>query len=252
MHFGFKKSTSIYIYNDLYHHIELCVPGTQIMTHILVGKVRRWGSPFQTLLKFHGPWSPQWLHLSSCNLLQFGFIRHEFQRWRCQLRDLKQLRDEKGGKFFFGGPNFMDLFLVVLLFFKMVIDLFLVLPFLGRDLKNKKTVSIFYEKKWNRWCLKVFSVPQKRVLQKFPRDPITFWEWFHMVSWNLNTLLFGGDCTPQSSSEKVIGSLGILALGKNPSIHRLCSPFLVTSLQWLPVKLKKQNLFWGHHFSVVF
>ena len=30
-----------------------------------------------------------------------------------------------------------------------------------------------------------------------------------MVSWNLNTLRFGGGCTPQSSSNKVIGSLGI-------------------------------------------
>ena len=29
-----------------------------------------------------------------------------------------------------------------------------------------------------------------------------------MVSWNLNTLRFGGDYTPQSSSDKVIGSLG--------------------------------------------
>ena len=28
-----------------------------------------------------------------------------------------------------------------------------------------------------------------------------------MVSWNLNTLRFGGDYTPQSSSDKVIGSL---------------------------------------------
>ena len=36
------------------------------------------------------------------------------------------------------------------------------------------------------------------------RDPITFWEW----SWNLNTLRFGCDWTPQSSSDKVIGSLG--------------------------------------------
>ena len=29
-----------------------------------------------------------------------------------------------------------------------------------------------------------------------------------MVSWNLNTLRFGGDYIPQSSSDKVIGSLG--------------------------------------------
>ena len=31
-----------------------------------------------------------------------------------------------------------------------------------------------------------------------------------MVSWNLNTLRFGGDCIHQSSSEKVIGSLGLV------------------------------------------
>ncbi len=30
--------------------------------------------------------------------------------------------------------------------------------------------------------------------------------------WNLNTFRFGGDCTPQSSSDKVIGSLGICIL----------------------------------------
>ncbi len=63
------------------------------------------------------------------------------------MRDLKQLRDEKGGKFFLGGPNFLDLFLVVLLFFKMVMDLFLVLPFLGRDLKKQKKLFQFFTKK---------------------------------------------------------------------------------------------------------
>ncbi len=40
----------------------------------------------------------------------------------------------------------------------------------------------------------------------FPRDPGS--PYLRMVSWNLNTLLFGGDFTPQSSSDKVIGSLG--------------------------------------------
>ena len=34
-----------------------------------------------------------------------------------------------------------------------------------------------------------------------------------MVSWNLNTWRFEGDCTPQSSSDKVIGSLGFYELG---------------------------------------
>ena len=34
--------------------------------------------------------------------------------------------------------------------------------------------------------------------------PVT-WEW----QWNLNTLRFGGGCTPQSSSDMVIGSQGI-------------------------------------------
>ena len=33
-----------------------------------------------------------------------------------------------------------------------------------------------------------------------------------MGAWNLNTLRFGGDCTPQSSSDKVIGSLGLEVL----------------------------------------
>ena len=41
------------------------------------------------------------------------------------------------------------------------------------------------------------------IVYKTPRDPITFWEW----SWNLNTFRFGGDCWPESSSNKVIGSL---------------------------------------------
>ena len=41
----------------------------------------------------------------------------------------------------------------------------------------------------------------------FPRDPGS--PNLRMVSWNLNTLRFGGGCTPQSSSDKVIGSLGI-------------------------------------------
>ena len=36
-----------------------------------------------------------------------------------------------------------------------------------------------------------------------------------MVSWNLNTLRFGGDYTPQSSSDKVIGSLGADKTKKN-------------------------------------
>ena len=45
----------------------------------------------------------------------------------------------------------------------------------------------------------------KRQSTLYPRGPITFWEW----EWNLNTLLFGGDYTPQSSSDKVIGSLGL-------------------------------------------
>ena len=40
----------------------------------------------------------------------------------------------------------------------------------------------------------------------FPRDPGS--PYLRMVSWNLNTLRFGGDFTPQSSSHKVIGSLG--------------------------------------------
>ena len=30
-----------------------------------------------------------------------------------------------------------------------------------------------------------------------------------MVPWNLHTLRFGGACTPQSSSDKVIGPLGM-------------------------------------------
>ena len=40
----------------------------------------------------------------------------------------------------------------------------------------------------------------------YPSDPITFWEW----QWNLNTLHWGGDWTPQSSTDKVIGSLGYI------------------------------------------
>ena len=39
-----------------------------------------------------------------------------------------------------------------------------------------------------------------------PKDPGS--PKLRMVSWNLNTLRFGGDCTPQLSSDKVIGSLG--------------------------------------------
>ena len=42
---------------------------------------------------------------------------------------------------------------------------------------------------------------------QIPRDPNTSPK-LRMVSWNLNTWRFGGDCTPQSSSDKVIGSLG--------------------------------------------
>ena len=48
------------------------------------------------------------------------------------------------------------------------------------------------------WCkhkIHFFSVP---------RDPMTFWE----RKCNLNTSRFRGDCTPQSSSDKPIGSLG--------------------------------------------
>ena len=41
----------------------------------------------------------------------------------------------------------------------------------------------------------------------FPRDPGS--PKLRMVSWSLNALRFGGDYTPQSSSDKVIGSLGL-------------------------------------------
>ena len=41
---------------------------------------------------------------------------------------------------------------------------------------------------------------------QIPRDPGS--PKLRMVSWNLNTWRFGGDCTPQSSSNKVIGSQG--------------------------------------------
>ena len=37
-----------------------------------------------------------------------------------------------------------------------------------------------------------------------------------MGAWNLHTLLFGGDWRPQSSSDKVIGSLGFKIPNKNP------------------------------------
>ena len=37
-------------------------------------------------------------------------------------------------------------------------------------------------------------------------NPITFWEWFH----GTQIPYWGGDYTPQSSSEKVVGSLGMM------------------------------------------
>ena len=48
------------------------------------------------------------------------------------------------------------------------------------------------------------------IVYKTPRDPITFWEW----SWNLNTFRFGGGCWPQSSSNKVIGSLEYMYINR--------------------------------------
>ena len=58
------------------------------------------------------------------------------------------------------------------------------------------------------------------MINTFPRDPGS--PNLRMVSWNLNTWRFGGDYTPQSTSDKVIGSLGLfekkVKLG-NPS-HR--------------------------------
>ena len=32
----------------------------------------------------------------------------------------------------------------------------------------------------------------------------------HVFFWNLTTFRFGGDCTPQSSFDKVIGNVGML------------------------------------------
>jgi len=51
------------------------------------------------------------------------------------------------------------------------------------------------------------------VSYELPRDPGS--PKLRMVSWNLNTLRFGGDDTPQSSSDKVIGSLGADKTKKN-------------------------------------
>ena len=39
-----------------------------------------------------------------------------------------------------------------------------------------------------------------------------------MGAWNLNTLRFGGDCTPQSSPDKVIGSLGNTTQTLRPTV----------------------------------
>ena len=42
----------------------------------------------------------------------------------------------------------------------------------------------------------------------YPRDPISSPN-LRMVSWNLSTMRFGGDWTPQSSSENMTGCLGL-------------------------------------------
>ena len=44
-------------------------------------------------------------------------------------------------------------------------------------------------------------------MDSYPRDPGS--PKLRMVSWNLNTMRFGGDWTPQSSSENMTGCLGI-------------------------------------------
>ena len=53
-----------------------------------------------------------------------------------------------------------------------------------------------------------------------PRDPGS--PKLRMVSWNLNTLRFGRDCTPQSSSDKAIGSLGKLCSGCQSGFVVIC------------------------------
>ena len=47
-------------------------------------------------------------HLPSCNLLEFGFSRHEYQGWRFRLRGEKTAKDEQVTVFF--SRIFMDLF----------------------------------------------------------------------------------------------------------------------------------------------
>ena len=52
-----------------------------------------------------------------------------------------------------------------------------------------------------------------------------------MVSWKLNTLRFGGDCTPQSS-DKVIGSLGKYESGHSWWLFQIGSFFVYRTENW--------------------
>ena len=53
----------------------------------------------------------------------------------------------------------------------------------------------------------------------YPRDPGS--PKVGMVSWNLKMMRFGGDCTPQSSSENMTGFLGLWSKGpKHTIFHR--------------------------------
>ena len=69
-----------------------------------------------------------------------------------------------------------------------------------------------HAKPWAKWAGRGVETAKSGHFQDFcwevqiPRDPGS--PKLRMVSWNLNSWLFGGDCTPQSSSNKVIGSQG--------------------------------------------